>query len=569
MIYSGGAPGGPFEDPMWYLDDPDYNADIADATVAFFEEYLTHTIGRWNREPFKLFPWQEHRIIRPLYGILRKQPCDSYPIGLRRYKKGYCEIPKKNGKSEIVAGMGIKALLFDHENNPVVHSAACDKTQAAIIHDVAIDMVKNNEWLMAHAKIIRSKKRIIGKTDSGIPNGYFSALSADVQNKHGANIYAVLFDELHAQPNSDLWDVLTEGSTVAREQPLKFAITTAGYDRTSICWTLREYAVRLLVGDPTLKDNTFLPVIYGMDEDEDWKNEDNWKAVNPSLFWMNDSPEGKVPSHDGVFDLETFREEYNEAQELPYKQNTWRRLRCNQWTQQETAFIPMDKYDALNAPFTDAELELLKGRQCYGGDDLSFRNDLTASALVFPVDDIADEDFWVQWKYFIPEKCMTEKIRKDRVPYDVWKRDGWVATNPGDTIDYNYVETAHDVWLKEYSINEIGFDPYNAMQYVNNMTAAGFEMIMIQQTPRELSPVTKELLRLILIGKIRFGGNPVSRSHAANTMVIEDNMGNIKPTKDKGRLKIDGMIAMICALSCAIKHKGEHGPSVYETSSVM
>ena len=550
MIYTGGAVGGPFENELWYLDAPGYNAEIADATVAFFEEYLTHTKGRWKGQPFKLFPWQEHRIIRPLFGILREQPSDKHPIGLRRFRKAYIEICKKNGKSELLAGIGVKMLLADKEAEPEVYSAACDREQASIIHRVSRDMIRNSDALRPRARIIDSRKRVVGRDADGIQNGYYSALSADVANKHGLNVHSCLFDELHAQPNSDLWDVLTEGSMVAREQPLIFAITTAGWDRESICWKMRDYAVRVLMGETV--DDEFLPVIYGMDPEEDWHDERNWWAVNPSM--------GEI------FSIEDFRKSYEEAKELPYKQNTWRRLRLNQWTQQETAFIPMERWDALDAPFTLDEMDELSGRTCYAGVDLSYTTDMTAACLVFPMD---DGTFRCVWHYYIPEAGMMERIKKDRVPYDVWVRDGWVSPTPGDVIDYDRIESAFVDDRGRHQIAEVGFDPYNATQFVVNMQEKGFEMVRVPQTFLSLSPTTKELLKLILEGKIRFGGNPVSRAHANNLMVLEDNHSNIKPTKEKGRSKIDGMIALICALDCAVRHAGEHGPSVYESRGVM
>lgn len=551
MIYTGGAPGGPFEDMFWYRNDPDYNADIADATVEFFETYLTHTKGRWAGQPFRPLPWQEHRVIRPLFGILREQPSDQYPIGLRRFRKGYCEIPKKNGKSETDAGIGVKLFLGDHEAGAEVYAAAVDREQASIIHGVSASMIRNNEELNARAKIIDSRKRIIALTEDGIPtDSVYVALSADVPNKHGLNVHGCLFDELHAQPNSELWDILTEGSTTARMQSLIFAITTAGFDRESVCWKMREYAVRVLTGETV--DPTFLPVIYGMDEDEDWESEENWKAVNPSMGT--------------IFSLEDFRAAYREAKEIPYKQNLFRRLRLNQWTQQETRFLPMDKYDACNAPFTDAELASLAGRPCYGGADLSSVNDLTSTCKVFPMD---DDTFWCLWRYQIPAGVMQEKIVNDRVPYDQWQREGWLETNPGESIDYNYTESALIKDREKYTFPEFGYDPYNATQFVNNMAAADFNMVMVRQHFLELSPPTKELLRLILEGKIRFGGNPISRWCADNMNVLEDNHGNIKPVKGKNRQKIDGMVALICALDCAIRHRGEYGPSVYETSSLI
>lgn len=536
MIYTGGIPGTKYEDERWYLNDPDYNTDVADEVVAFFENYLSFTTGsRWKGKPFKLQPWQEHRIIRPLFGILREPPSERHPIGLRRIQQVYVEVPKKTGKSELVAGIGVKMLCADFEPGAEVYTNACDREQASIIHSKSASMIINNSELDRITKTIKSRKRIL-KGDS-----VYVALSSETETKHGLNVHACLFDELHAQPNSELWDVMTEGSTAAREQPLIFSITTAGYDRESICWKQREYALKVMKGE--VEDDTFLPVIYGMDSDEDWENEDNWRAVNPSM--------------DVIFSFDDFKRDFEKAKEMPYKQNKFRRLRLNQWTQQESRFIPMDKWDALPSVIVENRL---KKKPCFAGVDLSYTTDLTASTLLFPSEDTVP--YRALWRFWIPEEGIQRRRELDGSPYDVWVENGVIQATPGNVIDYKYITDQFQVDGQEYEIVEVGYDPHNATQWVNEMQDLGFNMVPVRQGYLTLSPTTKELLSLILRGELNHGGNPVARQHADNMVVKTDPAGNIKPDKHKRTQKIDGMISLICALDCALRHPdmaAEHG----------
>ena len=329
---------------------------IAQYAIDFIQE-LTHTKGKWAGQPFVLLPWQLDLISR-LFGTV-------YENDKRVYNKCYVEIPKKNGKSEIAAAIALFLLFADGEMGGEIYGAAADRKQASIVFDVARQMVLNNPDLNPDNNpavgITPSQKRIFYRET----NSFYDVLSADAYTKHGFNIHGCIFDELHAQPKRDLWDVLTEGAGDAREQPLTFAITTAGYDRNSICWEVHEQAMDIKNG--VYKNENFLPIIYTLDEKDDWKDEANWYKVNPSL--------------DVIIDIEKVRTAFREAEHIPAKQNTFKRLRLCQWTQQSDRFIDMNLWDSqAGTPIDESELI---GRQGCGGLDLASVSYLTAFLIIF------------------------------------------------------------------------------------------------------------------------------------------------------------------------------------------
>ena len=510
---------------------PKINREAADRAVSFIER-LKHTKGKWAGVPFTLLPWQRDEIIRPLFGTLRSD-------GTRQYRTAYVEIPKKNGKSELAAGIALKLLFADKEPGAEIYSAAADRDQASIVFNVAAQMVRQSPALMGRCKIIDSQKRIvIPKTGS-----FYRVLSSDAFTKHGFNVHGVIFDELHAQPNRELWDVLTLGAGDARTQPLTFAITTAGYDRNSVCWEQHEYALKVLKG--IIQDPTFLPVVYAAEEADDWEDEAVWKKANPSL------------GH--TLDIERIREAYRKAKEMPALQNAFRRLRLNQWTQQETRWADISAWDAtagIVAP------ENLKGRHCYAGLDLASTMDIAALALVFPGDGVFEVVMW----FWIPEENMRERINRDRVPYDVWVRQGLVQATPGNVIDYGAIKHTIKTLAAEFEIQEIAFDRWGAVQISQDLDAEGFTMVPFGQGFASMSGPTKELLNLVLSKKFRHGGNPVLRWMADNMVVKQDPAGNVKPDKSKSTQKIDGMVALIMALDRAMRHQ-ETG-SVYDQRGI-
>lgn len=513
-----------------------YNKKAADFAVSFIE-CLCHTKGTWAGKPFELIDWQE-KIIRDIFGTLKSN-------GYRQFNTAYIEIPKKQGKSELAAAVSLLLCCADGEERAEVYGCAADRQQAAIVFDVAADMVRMNPALKKRVKILASQKRIIYQPT----NSFYQVLSADAYSKHGFNVSGVIFDELHTQPNRKLYDVMTKGSGDARTQPLYFLITTAGTDTNSICYEVHQKALDIMNG--CKHDPTFYPVIYGSKESDDWTDPSIWKKANPSL--------GITVSIDKV------KAAFNSAKENPAEENTFRQLRLNQWVKQSVRWMPMDKWDACAFPVDE---QALKGRICYGGLDLSSSTDITAFVLVFPPED-ESEGFTILPHFWIPEGNVELRVRRDHVPYDIWKKQGYLETTEGNVIHYGYIEQFIDDLGKKYNIREIAFDRWGAVQMVQNLEGLGFTVVPFGQGFKDMSPTTKELMKLTLENKIAHGGHPVLRWMMDNIFIRTDPAGNIKPDKAKSTEKIDGVVATIMALDRAIRNEGETGDSIYDERGLL
>ena len=507
------------------------NIEVANRAVSFIEQ-LKHTKGDWAGKRFILEDWQKDFIV-PLFGEIKD--------GARQYRTCYVEIPRKNGKSEIGAAIALYLLAGDGEIGAEIYSAAGDKGQASLIFNVAAQMVRYSPALMRRCKVIDSQKRIVNyKTGS-----FYQAISAEAYSKYGYNAHGIIFDELHTQPNRDLWDVLTT-STGARRQPLIFAITTAGYDRNSICWEQHDYACK--VRDGIIDDPTFLPVLYAAPEDADWTDEKVWHDCNPAL---------------GVFrSLDEMRILMKKAQEIPALEMTARRLYLNQWTGSVERWMPMDKWDACGGEPGD-----LKGKICYAGLDLSATTDLTALGLVFPP--IDNDRYRVLEHFWIPADTAREKERTDRVPYSTWIKQGYITATPGNVIDYHSIERKLEEYKDLYDIKEVAFDRWGATKLSQDLTDAGFLMVPFGQGFASMNAPTKELMNIVLSEKLNHGGNPVLRWCADNMVVRTDPAGNLKPDKEKATQKIDGVVALIMGLDRASRHSLDDGKSVYEDRGVL
>lgn len=523
--------------PTKYTDkDSTYNKDAADFAVSFIE-CLCHTKGTWAGKPFELIDWQE-KIIRDIFGTLK-------PNGYRQFNTAYIEIPKKQGKSELAAAVSLLLCCADGEERAEVYGCAADRQQAAIVFDVAADMVRMNPALKKRVKILASQKRIIYQPT----NSFYQVLSADAYSKHGFNVSGVIFDELHTQPNRKLYDVMTKGSGDARTQPLYFLITTAGTDTHSICYEVHQKALDIMNGRK--HDPTFYPVIYGSKESDDWTDPSVWKKANPSL--------GITVSIDKV------KAAFNSAKENPAEENTFRQLRLNQWVKQSVRWMPMDKWDACAFPVDEQALE---GRVCYGGLDLSSSTDITAFVLVFPPED-ESEGYTILPHFWIPEDNVNLRVRRDHVPYDIWKQQGYLETTEGNVIHYGYIEQFINNLGKKYNIQEIAFDRWGAVQMVQNLEGMGFTVVPFGQGFKDMSPTTKELMKLTLEKKIAHGGHPVLRWMMDNIYIRTDPAGNIKPDKAKSTEKIDGVVATIMALDRAIRNEGETEDSIYDERGLL
>ena len=513
-----------------------YDKSAADYAVAFIEN-LCHTKGTWAGKPFELIDWQE-QIIRDLFGTLK-------PNGYRQFNTAYIEIPKKQGKSELAAAVALLLTCGDGEERAEVYGCAADRQQAAIVFDVAADMVRMCPALSKRVKILASQKRLIYTPT----NSFYQVLSAEAYSKHGFNIHGVVFDELHTQPNRKLFDVMTKGSGDARMQPLYFLITTAGTDTHSICYETHQKAKDIIEGRKI--DPTFYPVIYGADESDDWTDPKVWKKANPSL--------------DITVGIDKVKAACESAKQNPGEENAFRQLRLNQWVKQAVRWMPMEKWDKCAFSVDEDELE---GRVCYGGLDLSSTTDITAFVLVFPPLD--NEDKYIILPYFwIPEDNLTLRVNRDHVPYDVWERQGYLQTTEGNVVHYGFIEKFIEKLGERFNIREIAFDRWGAVQIVQNLEGMGFTVVPFGQGFKDMSPPTKELMKLVLEQKIAHGGHPVLRWNMDNIYIRTDPAGNIKADKEKSTEKIDGAVATIMALDRAIRCGNDHGASVYDERGIL
>lgn len=505
--------------------------------VVQFIECLRHTKGEFHGRPFKLLPWQ-HKIVRDVFGTVRDDKSD-----IRQYTQAYIEIAKKNGKSELGAALALNMLVNDDEMKAEVYSCASDRQQAGIVFDVAVDMVKQSPALSKRIKIIPSTKRMVFQPTGSI----YQVLSSEVATKHGLNVSACIFDELHTQPTRALYDVMTQGSGDARKQPLWVFLTTAGTDRNSICWEVHSKALDILEGRKN--DPRFYPVVFGLPDDADWQDEKNWYLANPSL--------------DHTITIDKVRDAFRKAKETPADENMFRQLRLNQWVKQSIRWMPMDRWDACSNPVNERELE---GRLCYAGLDLSSTTDLTTLVLVFPPED-ESEPYMVLPFFWLPDETLALRVRRDHVMYDVWERQGFLHTTEGNVVHYGHIQQFINQLGERFNIREIAYDRWNATMMVQALEDDGFTLVPFGQGYRDMSPPTKELMRMVLEQKLAHGGHPVLRWNMDNVFVRTDPAGNLKIDKQKSTEKVDGAVALVMALDRAMKNQS--GGSVYDDRGLI
>lgn len=525
-----------YEPTKFMAKDSHYDENAADFVVAFIEQ-LRHTKGEFYNQPFELIDWQE-RIIRDVFGVLK-------PDGYRQFNTVYIEVPKKCGKSELAAAVALYMLCADGEQRGEVYGCAADRDQASLVFDVACDMIRLSPALMKRCDIRPSRKSI----NFGPTSSTYKALSADVAGKSGINVSALIFDELWVQKDKKFFEMMTVGTSDARKNPLHFIITTAGNDQNTICYEIHQKAVDILEGRKS--DPHFYPVIYGAKESDDWTDPKVWEKANPSL---------------GItIGIDKVAAACEQAKQNPGQENAFRQLRLNQWVKQAVRWMPMDKWDACNFP---VNAEALEGRVCYGGLDLSSTTDITAFALVFPPEDKNDK-YQVLPYFWLPEETLDLRVKRDHVMYDVWEKQGYIMTTEGNVVHYGYIEKFIERLGEKYNIREIAFDRWGAVQMVQNLEGMGFTVVPFGQGFKDMSPPTKELMKLTLEQRIAHGGHPVLRWMMDNIFIRQDPAGNIKADKEKSTEKIDGAIATIMALDRAIRNGNDNGESVYDSRGLI
>lgn len=517
-----------------------------DRAVAFVRA-LKHTKGKWAGLRFGLQPWQEE-ILRAIFGQVEN--------GKRRVRTSYLEVPRKNGKTELAAGIALYMLFADGEKGAEIYSAAADRDQASLVFNAAAQMVRASKVLSGRCKIIDSQKRIVVPESAS----FYRALSAEAYTKHGLNASGIIFDELHAQPNRELWDVLAT-SQGAREQPLTLAITTAGWDRNSICWEMHEYARK--VSDGVVEDPTFHGAIYGAAEEEDWTDPEVWARANPNLG---------VSVHPEFLETECAR-----AKENPAAENVFRRLYLNQWTRQETRWIPLAAWDACRE---EIDWEAYRGRECYAGLDLSATTDLTALLLVFPPE-VEGGAYLARPFFWVPADTLELRERRDHVPVEYWVRAGYLEPTPGNVIDTDWILRRLGELMEAYQIRELAFDRWGSQKIVADLQTRldftvdereaelGGRPLLVQfgQGFASMGSPTKTFEELVLGRRIHHDGNPVLRWNVDSAVVDTDAAGNRKPNKAKSTSRIDGLVALLMGLERASARQSQ--ASVYETRGVL
>ena len=481
--------------------------------------------GEWSGKPLVLQSWQLE-FTRNLFGWRRKSDKS------RRYRSGYVSVAKKNGKSTWFAGLASYLLMADGEPGAEIYSAAADRPQAALVFNDAKSMIEQSPPLRRRVEIYKQNIYYPAAHSS------YTVMSSDAPRKHGINAHGIIFDELHAQRVRTLYDTL-KGAGASRRQPLFLMITTAGNDRKTICYEVHERARRVLK-DPEL-DPSFLPMIFETDKDADWKDEKVWALANPSL--------------DYTVKRDFLRSELAEAIESPAKQNAFRQLHLNQWTQQSVRWIDIDVWNQ-NGDFVD--VSLLRKETCFAGLDLSSSQDLTALVLLFPP--TAKHSKWVVLPFFwLPEEGIPRRVLKDGLPFDAWAREGWITLTKGNTVDQSFIRAKIQELGKLYNIQEIGYDRWGATKISTELIDDGFEITQFGQGFKDMSPASKEFERMLLRRELAHGNNPVLRWMAGNVAVRRDPADNMKPDKAESGDRIDGIVSLIMAIGRATA-ESEGGP---------
>ena len=498
--------------------DPDqhyYDAAAADRVTKFVETYCRHVKGKYGGQRIILEQWQRD-FIGCIFGWKNKAD------GTRKHRTVYLELPRKNAKSTIGAALALYLLLKDGEIGAEVYSCAADREQAGIVHSIAKAMVEMEPALAKRCMVYKN----------AITHGYatYKALSAEAYTKHGLNASGIIFDELHAQPNRELYDVMTT-STGSREQPLTICITTAGFDKTSICYELHEYAEKVNSG--VLTDHAFLGIIYAAPQEAaqsgDWQKPEIWAQANPGLG--------------SIVTLAYIQGKVNQALNQPSFLNTFLRLHLNIWTASETRWIADEAWIMENPqPFET------KGRVCYAGLDLASTRDIAALALVWPWEESKGLGIDVKMIFFCPEDTIRERTKNENMQYEAWVSQGHLIATPGNVTDYDLIKQVIKEQHEAAPITQLFYDMWNSSQLLGQLADEGLNVKPISQGIASISPGAKMLERMALSKAINHQNHPVLRWMNSNVMLRTDQNENIKPDKKKSTEKIDGMIAIIMAV---------------------
>lgn len=499
-----------------------FDDDAAQHAIDFFR-LLRLPDGAGAGQPFDLEPW-ECFIVGSLFGWMKGDK--------RRFHYALVEVARSNGKSPLSGGIGAYGLLADRELGAQIYSAATTRDQAKIVFNDGVRMVEKTPALW---------KQLL-KTVNNLANvkqgSYFRPLSADASTMDGLRVHIALVDELHEHPNGEVIAKLRTG--MKSSQPLLFMITTAGWDRSSVCWQEHEVVVKILEG--TLENDAYFGYIATLDPEDDWLDEACWPKANPNL---------------GVsVRMETLRDEARLAQQIPAQENDFKRLRLNTWTQQSSRWLTAELWEegSIEPP------EPLARRQAYAG--VHATNDMAAVVLWVP-DDAGGGD--VLPFFFLPEEKAAELQAQENAPYVTWGDADVIEMTSGNVTDYDLLVKRLTELNETYDIREVAIHSYNRSNLETHLQDAGFTVAAVTSGYTHMSAPTLELERLLIARKLRHAGNPALRWMSGNIAVRSDSEGHKRPDDEASGGRIGGIRALIMAIGRAMVYVDEDpGPSVYE-----
>ena len=509
-----------------------FDERAADRVVAFIERHIKHIKGEKGGQPFLLEPFQK-KIVRDLFGWKYRE------TNLRRFRTAYICLPRKNGKSTLISAIALYMLLADGEPSAECYVAAGDRQQANIIYNVACSMVRADTQLNNNLKVFKSS--IIHEKS----NSAFKAISAEASSKFGYNASFICMDEFFVQKDAQLWDALTT-SVGSRRQPLTIAITTAGYNRESICFKTETYGKK--VADGVIEDDSFYYVKYSCDLETDWTSEEALRMANPGI-------------ESGVVKLDYLKREQEKAIKLPSYENTFRMLHLNQWMSSASKWLSDQQWMACDRG--PINLEDFRGQTAFAGLDLASVRDVSAFVLLIPEDD----RFTVIPYFFAPKDNAFIRSRRDQVDYVGLSKEGLMELTEGDVTDYNYIKKRIQEVASIVNIKSIAYDRWNASQLVIDLTEEGLPLVPYGQGFGSMSAPCKELEKLVLGKQLNHGGNKVLRWMCSNLAMKSDPAGNIKMDKSKSTEKIDGMVSLAMALGTYMND--DHDDSSYDDRGIV
>lgn len=486
---------------------------------------MRHTQGKWRGRPLEPDAWQVAYVIAPVFGWVAPNDAGEY---VRIIRNAYVDVPRKNGKSTIAAGLALYLAFADGEPGAQVIAAAASKDQARKCFDPAAQITKKSP-LMRAAGVVPLRSRILRESDGS----YFEVAASIGDLLHGANVHGGVVDELHVHKSPDVLDAIESGAG-ARDQPLIVIITTPDdgtpftvYDRK------RHYVEQLARG--VISDPSQYGVVFGVRESDDPFKEATWRRANPGY--------GVAPT------AEFMRSEARKAKNSPADLARFQRLHLGIRTKQTSRYFTLAEWDRSAGMVRE---DRLTGRRAFGGLDLAATTDLASLCWVLPDDD--GEGFDVLWRHWTPERQVRELDKRTAGAASRWVKDGWLRTTPGDVIDYDAIKAAVLEDLDRFDVAGLGFDPWNATHLTNQLTNEGAPMVSVRQGFVTLSPPLKTVKRLLSAGTarrplLRTGGNPVARWCADNLAVAMDASGNVKPDKARASEKIDAMSALVTAMA--------------------